>query len=59
MDADADYGCKERIVLFSVNHEPMQTIIIENPVVDSFSSGSLVIDFLISFRTTRCFAHTW
>ena len=49
MDADADYGCKERIVLFSVNHEPMQTIIIENPVVDSFSSGSLVIDF----RTTR------
>lgn len=53
MDADADHGSKERIVTFSVNHEAMQTIIIENPVVDTFRSSSLVIDFFISIRTTR------
>ena len=48
MDADADYGSKKRIVTFSVNHEALQTIIIENPVVDVFRRGSLVIDFFIS-----------
>lgn len=52
MDADADHGSKERIVTFSVNHEAMQTIIIENPVVDVFRRGSLVIDFFISCCAT-------
>lgn len=52
MDADADHGSQERIVTFSVNHEAMQTIIIENPVVNAFRRSSLVIDFFISWRAT-------
>lgn len=36
-----------------MNHEAMQAVIIEDPVVDAFRSGSLVIDLFISFRATR------
>ena len=44
---------KERIVFFPMNHETMQAVSTENPVVDAFRGHSLVIDFFISFRATR------
>lgn len=48
MDADADYGGKERVVLLPVYPHAVEPIVIENPVVDPFSGCALVIDFLIS-----------
>lgn len=36
MDADSNHGGKERIMFLPVNHEPMQTVIIEKHIVNAF-----------------------
>lgn len=50
MDADANHGCYERIILLRVYEHTMQTVIIENAVVDAFRGYALVIDLLIGIR---------
>lgn len=51
MNADANHGRHERIMLLRVYKHAVQTIIIQDTVVDAFRCGSLLIYFLISFRT--------
>ena len=51
MNADADHGRHERIMLLRVYKHAVQTIIIQDTVVDALRCGSLLIYFLISFRT--------
>ena len=48
MDADADHGCHERIMLLCVYEHTVQSIIIEDAVVDTFRGGALIINVLIS-----------
>lgn len=48
MDADADHGCHERIMLLSVYEHAVQPVIVENTVVDTFCGSTLFIDILIS-----------
>lgn len=48
MDADADHGCQERIMLLCMYEHAVQAVVIENAVVDTFGSGALFVDFLIS-----------
>ena len=50
MDADSNHGCHERIMLLCVYEHAVQTVIIEDAVVDAFCGGALVIDLLISIR---------
>ena len=50
MDADANHGCDERIMLLCVYEHAVQAVIIEDAVVDTFRGGALLIDFLISIR---------
>lgn len=47
MDADADHGCHERIMLLSVYEHAVQAVIVEDTVVDTFRGGALLIDVLI------------
>lgn len=51
MDADANHGCHERIMLLRVNEHTMQAVIIEDTVVDAFRGGALFIDLLIGICT--------
>lgn len=51
MDADTDHGGKERIVFFPVYHHTLEPIVIEDPVVDAFGGGALVIDLFIGLGT--------
>ena len=53
MDTDADDGGKERIMRFPVYHHAVQPVIIEYPVIDPFSSRTLVINFFVSICTAR------
>ena len=48
MDADSNHGCHERIMLLCVYEHTVQSVIIEDAVVDPFCGGALVIDLLIS-----------
>lgn len=41
MDTDTNDRGKERIVFFPVDHEAVQTIVVEYPVVDAFLKQSL------------------
>lgn len=52
MNADADYGCHERIMFICVYEHAVQVVIIEDAVVDMFRGGSLIIDILISICAT-------
>ena len=51
MDADSNDSSEERIVFFSVDHKPMKTIIVEDPVVDAFGCSSLIVDFFVGIRS--------
>lgn len=53
MKTYSDHGCHERIMFFSVYHKSVQTIIIQDTVVDTFRCGMLVVYFFISFSTSR------
>ena len=53
MDADADHGCHERIMLLCVYEHTVQAVIIEYAVVDTFRGGALTINLLISICATR------
>ena len=55
MDADADHGGHEGVVLLSMDHHAVQAVIIEDPVVDPFRCGTLVVDFLVGIRAARDF----
>ena len=48
MDADPDHGCHERIMLLCVYEHTVQSVIIEDAVVDAFRGGALIINLLIS-----------
>ena len=48
MDADANHGCHERIMLLCMYEHAVQTVIIEDAVVNTFRGGALLIDLLIS-----------
>ena len=48
MDADADHGCHERIMLFCVDEHAVQAIAVEDTVIDTLRGSPLVIDLLIS-----------
>ena len=50
MDADANHGCHERIMLLRVYEHTVQSVIIEDAVVDTLRGGALFIDFLIGIR---------
>ena len=52
VDADADHGRHEGIVLFRVYEHAMQAVIIEDAVVDTFCGSALIIDLLISLCAT-------
>lgn len=52
MDADADHGCHERIMLLRVYGHTVQAVIIEDAVVDTFRGSALLIDFLIGICAT-------
>lgn len=52
MEAYSNHSCHEGIMLFSVYHEPVQPIIIEDTVIDTFRCGTLLIYFFVSFRTS-------
>ena len=47
MDADADHGRHERIMLLRMYEHTVQSVIIEDAVVDAFRGGALFIDLLI------------
>ena len=47
VDADADHGCHERIMLLCMYEHAVQSIIIEDAVVDTFRGGALIINVLI------------
>ena len=51
MNADANHGRHERLMLLHMYKHVVQTIIIHDTVVDAFRCGSLLIYLLISFRT--------
>lgn len=53
MKTYSDHGCHEGIMLSSVYHEPVQTIIIQDTVVDTFRCGTLLIYIFISISTPR------
>lgn len=53
MDADADHGRHERIMLFRVYEHTVQTVIIQDAVVDTFRCGTLLIYFFIGFCASR------
>lgn len=53
MKTYSDHGCHEGIMLFSVYHEPVQTIIIQDTIVDTFRCSTLLIYILISISTPR------
>ena len=51
MDADADDGCHERIMLLCVYKHTVQAVIIEDAVVDAFRGGALFIDIPVGICT--------
>lgn len=53
MDADADHGSQEGIVLFPVDPQTMQAIVIEDAVVDPFCCRTLVVNLFIGIRAAR------
>ena len=52
MDADANHGCHERIMLLCVYEHAVQAVIIEDAVVNTFRGGALLIDLLIGICAT-------
>ena len=48
MDADPDHGGHKRVMLFCMDHHPVQPVIVQDAVVDPFRCGTLVINLLIS-----------
>ena len=52
MDADAGHGCHERIMLLCVYEHAVQSVTIEDAVVDTFRGGALFIDLFISICAT-------
>ncbi len=48
MDADSNHGRHERIMLLCVYEHTVQSVIIEDAVVDTFRGGALIINLLIS-----------
>lgn len=53
MKTYSDHGCHEGIMLFPVYHEPVQTIIIQDTIVDTFRCSTLLIYVFISSGTPR------
>lgn len=51
MKADTNHGCHERIMLFSVDFQQMQTVVIQDSVIDTFGSCALLIDLFIGIRS--------
>ena len=52
MDADANHGRHERIMLFRMYEHAVQAVIIEDAVVDTFRGGALLIDIHIGICAT-------
>ena len=52
MDADANHGCHERIMLLCMYEHAVQAVIIEDAVVNTFRGGALLIDLLIGICAT-------
>lgn len=52
VDADADHGRHEGVVLLRVYGRAVQAVIIEDAVVDTFCGSALIIDLLISICAT-------
>ena len=52
MDADADHGRHERIMLLRVCEHTVQAVTIEDAVVDALRGGALFIDILIGICAT-------
>ena len=43
MDADPDDHGHERIILFRVDHHGVKSVMVQNPVIDSFRAGAVII----------------
>lgn len=52
MDADTDHGGHERVMLFCMDHKPVQAITVQDSVVDPFRCRTLVINLFIGFCPT-------
>ncbi len=52
MYADSDHGCHEGIMFFPVDHHAVQSIIVQDTVIDPFRSGALAVNLLICSCTT-------
>lgn len=53
MNADANHGRHERIMLLRVYKHAVQTIIIQDTVIDTFCCGTLLIYIFIGLCTSR------
>lgn len=53
MEADADHGRHEGIMLLRVYKHAMQTVIVQDTVIDTFRCGTLFIYFFIGLCTSR------
>ena len=51
MNADANHCSEKRIMLLPMDLHPVQAIIIQDPVIDTFGCRALVIDFFIVSST--------
>ena len=47
MEADADHGCLERIMLFYVDEHAVQAIVVEDAIIDTLRGSPLAIDLFI------------
>ena len=48
MDADSDHGGHKRVMFFCMYHHTVQTVVVQDAVVDTLRGGTLVINLLIS-----------
>ena len=51
MDADPDHGGHKRVMLFCMDHHPVQPVIVQDAVVDPLGCRTLAVDSFISLCT--------
>ncbi len=55
MKAYSDHGRRERVMFLRMDEHAVQSVIVQDAVVDTFRGGALVINLLIGIRATRDF----
>ena len=52
METNAYHGCHKRIMFLSVDFQPVQAVVVQDSVIDTFSSCALFINLFIGIRAT-------